>query len=85
LWTICLGWLWTTILLISASWVVRIIEVSNRCPALDKLLKAARASCLSEPQFLWVWSLFLKWLPVICRAQALAPDHLGLNIGAITY
>jgi hypothetical protein len=28
-WTICLGWLWATILLISASWVARIIGVSH--------------------------------------------------------
>jgi hypothetical protein len=27
--TICLGWLWTEILLISASWVARIISVSQ--------------------------------------------------------
>jgi hypothetical protein len=29
-WTICLGWLWTAVLLISASWVARIISVSYR-------------------------------------------------------
>jgi hypothetical protein len=28
-WTICLGWLWTAILLISASWVARITDVSH--------------------------------------------------------
>jgi hypothetical protein len=27
--TICLGWLWTVILLISASWVVRITGMSH--------------------------------------------------------
>jgi hypothetical protein len=27
-WTICLGWLWTSILLISASWVARITDLS---------------------------------------------------------
>jgi hypothetical protein len=32
-WTICLGWLWTLILLISASWVARIIIVSHRNPS----------------------------------------------------
>jgi hypothetical protein len=31
--TVCLGWLWTVILLISASWVARIIGVSHQCPA----------------------------------------------------
>jgi hypothetical protein len=29
-----LGWLWTTILLISASWVVRITGVSHQGPAI---------------------------------------------------
>jgi hypothetical protein len=32
--TICPGWLWATILLVSASWVARITGVSHRCPAL---------------------------------------------------
>jgi hypothetical protein len=30
LWTICLGWLWTMIFLISASWVARITGVSHQ-------------------------------------------------------
>jgi hypothetical protein len=29
----CLGWLWTKILLISASWVASITDVNHRCPA----------------------------------------------------
>jgi hypothetical protein len=33
-WTICLGWLPTTILLISASWVTRITGMSHRHPAI---------------------------------------------------
>jgi hypothetical protein len=33
LWTICLGWLWMAILLIAASWVVRIAGVSHWYPA----------------------------------------------------
>jgi hypothetical protein len=36
-WTICLGWLWTMILLISASWVARITDVSHRHPALFQI------------------------------------------------
>jgi hypothetical protein len=32
LWTICLGWPWTMILLMSASQVARIIGVSHQCP-----------------------------------------------------
>jgi hypothetical protein len=31
-WTICPGWLWTSILLISAAWVPRITGVSYWCP-----------------------------------------------------
>jgi hypothetical protein len=31
--TICLGWLWTVILLLSASWVARITGVSHQHPA----------------------------------------------------
>jgi hypothetical protein len=30
LWTICVGWLWTEILLISASWVARMTGVSHQ-------------------------------------------------------
>jgi hypothetical protein len=37
-WTICSGWLWTVILLISTSWVARIIVVSHWCLALNFLL-----------------------------------------------
>jgi hypothetical protein len=35
LWTIARSWLWTMILLISASWVVRITSMSHWRPALD--------------------------------------------------
>jgi hypothetical protein len=35
-WTICSGWPWATILLISASQVARIIGVSHQCPAAAK-------------------------------------------------
>jgi hypothetical protein len=37
--TICLGSLWTTILLISASWVARIIGMSHQHPAQHSILK----------------------------------------------
>jgi hypothetical protein len=33
LWIICPGWRWTSILVISASWVARITGLSHRCPA----------------------------------------------------
>jgi hypothetical protein len=29
-WTICSGWFWTPVLLISASWVVRVTGVSHQ-------------------------------------------------------
>jgi hypothetical protein len=47
-WTICPGWLWTMILLISASWVARITGVSHRWPVRFFLF----LSSLS-----WKWSL----------------------------
>jgi hypothetical protein len=40
--TICLGWLWTSILLISASWVVMIIGVSHWCPTQGLVLDGGR-------------------------------------------
>jgi hypothetical protein len=33
---ICLGWLWTAILLLSASWVARITGVSHQCPKVGR-------------------------------------------------
>jgi hypothetical protein len=41
-WIICLGWLWTTILLISASWVVRIIGVSHCHQATDLTIHGSK-------------------------------------------
>jgi hypothetical protein len=38
LWTICLGWVWTMILLISATWVPRITGVSHQHLALLSIL-----------------------------------------------
>jgi hypothetical protein len=38
-WTICLGCLWTKILLISISWVARITGMSHQHPAIVKFLK----------------------------------------------
>jgi hypothetical protein len=32
-WTICPGWLWSAILIISATWIARITDVSHQCPA----------------------------------------------------
>jgi hypothetical protein len=38
LWTVCPGWLWTTILLISVSWIARITGMSHQCPACNVYL-----------------------------------------------
>jgi hypothetical protein len=38
-WTICLAWLWTAILLISASWVARITSTHQWHPAISPFLK----------------------------------------------
>jgi hypothetical protein len=67
-WTICLGWLWTVILLLSASWVARITGVSHWCPVRicisNKLPSAGHpwAHCsvaLAMHQALWWTSGFL--------------------------
>jgi hypothetical protein len=34
--TLCPDWLWTAILLISATWIARIIGMSHRCPTRKK-------------------------------------------------
>jgi hypothetical protein len=41
--TICLGWLWTVILLISASWVARITGMSHQCPVEPCSLRTAHS------------------------------------------
>jgi hypothetical protein len=46
--TISLGWLWTVILLISASWVARITGVSHRCPARMYILYNFFCCCYFE-------------------------------------
>jgi hypothetical protein len=53
------GWLWTGILLISATWVTRITGVSHWHPAL----------CSSWDEFLISYSI---WMCVVARTQAQA-------------
>jgi hypothetical protein len=43
--TICLGWLWTVILLISASWVVRITGGSHLCLAMYSFFETGSHLC----------------------------------------
>jgi hypothetical protein len=67
--TICLGWLQTGILLISASWVARITGVSHWCPALHKFLKEVCSSCLhflvSDPLLSLLQSSFGSQHPTV--------------------
>jgi hypothetical protein len=49
-WTIFLGWLWTVILLISASWVAGITGLSHLLPALNSL-KCAGDYILTKENF----------------------------------
>jgi hypothetical protein len=48
LWTICLGWLWPVILLISASWVARITGVSHWRVAEKYILKQHIHGCWAQ-------------------------------------
>jgi hypothetical protein len=41
-WTVYSGWLWTSILLISATWVIRITGMSHWCPAVKIIFKGRR-------------------------------------------
>jgi hypothetical protein len=51
LWTICMGWHWITVFLISASWVARIIGASHWRPACVHI-----SWCICEHFFLvWCW------------------------------
>jgi hypothetical protein len=47
-WTICLGWLWTMIFLISASQVARITGVSHLCLVLFPLSHGLWTDCFSQ-------------------------------------
>jgi hypothetical protein len=61
--TICLNWVWITILLIFASWVVRITGVGHQCWAWRYSLLRLRNSFL----FLVCWA-FLLWIGIrICQ------------------
>jgi hypothetical protein len=52
--TICPGWLWTEILLISASWVVRIIDVSHQFLAYWLLSKVCHINLLYNLRLGWI-------------------------------
>jgi hypothetical protein len=61
LWTICLGWLWTTILLISASWVAGITGVSRwRLVSSEVLTKVQMHSKQKKQLFNKCWTLIVQ-------------------------
>jgi hypothetical protein len=64
--TICPGWLWATILLISASWVARITSVSYQHPAPLHFFLRQVALCSSD------------W-PRTCNLLSLVSTMLGLQ------
>jgi hypothetical protein len=51
-WSICFGWFQTTVLLISASWVARIIGVSHLCPVWLSVFVSELLLLLSAPIWL---------------------------------
>jgi hypothetical protein len=57
-WTICQGWLWTVILLISASWVARITGMSHHCPA-NKAFWWLENDSFSYPSLTSLWLSFI--------------------------
>jgi hypothetical protein len=59
--TICMGWLWTTVLLISASWVARVTGVSHWCLAM-KLSTFPCAYYISSSEKCLFKSLFFHWI-----------------------
>jgi hypothetical protein len=61
--TICLGWLWTSILLISASWVARIIGVSHRHPAISFYFSSIYFLVLCTAPHMPQCCLFVSWGP----------------------
>jgi hypothetical protein len=57
-WTICLGWLRTMILLISAFWVARITGLSHPCQASQPFLSVYSSHCCLLVQFWKIWQQF---------------------------
>jgi hypothetical protein len=81
-WTICSGWLQTSILLISTSWIARITDVSHQRLAWERVLRVAEAGLeltilLPQPPalalalFFWEWVLLYSpgWPRTCCVAQ----------------
>jgi hypothetical protein len=69
LWTVCLGWLWTLILLISASWIARIIGVSHQVPG-DHFFVKRTFKILSFSYF-ELYDKILSIITLLCKKQSL--------------
>jgi hypothetical protein len=69
---ICLGWLWTVILMISVSWVTRITGMSHQHLAYNKVLTI---SCICRVLY-WKWKLvvLLHFGPNI-KSKTWKSDH----------
>jgi hypothetical protein len=80
-WTTCQSWLWTAILLISASLVARITDVSHQCPAALTILEMGSHELFDQaglrPLSFWSqppkqlglleWATGAQlWAPVLC-------------------
>jgi hypothetical protein len=82
-WTICLGWLRTVILLISASWVARVIGVSHWHPACDKHSELQEAQSVPmtlvsrKPGHLMVIEFTTLLLSFTSIVNKLIPANLG--------
>jgi hypothetical protein len=57
--TVCTGWLWTTILLISTSWIARITGLSHWCPAHQPFFVVGFLEIGSQKLFAWIG--FEQW------------------------
>jgi hypothetical protein len=95
LWTMCPGWLWTAILLFSASCVARIIGMSHWCPAF--LFPVVRSAQVASWLLTWptnslktgeVWHLCFHFLICLCSKpfplQSLFSYH-GFQKGQYLY
>jgi hypothetical protein len=77
-WTVCLGWIWTRIILISASWVGRITGVIHQCPAnicFLSFLSLIRIYSLYRGDSLWQCQIGLY-----CTLVSSPPLSLPLNL-----
>jgi hypothetical protein len=73
---ICLGWLWTTILLISASWVARITGMNHQHLATVPLLSLTRWA------FLYKFYFFMRriWLIKMSKNVLFHKAHSGMDL-----